>query len=231
MTCELDHLVIAAHSLEAGVQWCEQTPGLTPDAGGQHPQMGTHNRLLNISSPAFAQAYLEIIAIDPQANLQLAADQRRWFDLDDPSLQARLEREGAALIHFVARTSALATHIHALAQAPLHIDRGEAVDMYRDSEQGRLHWQISIRPDGQRLFHGALPTLIQRDSPSHPTDRLPDRGLALRAVQVQAPDAAPLATALQRLGLSAIPALAGPAGLVAQLDTPRGPVTLHSQRR
>ena len=60
----LDHLVIMATSLEQGVAWCEATLGATPGPGGEHPLMGTHNRLLKIASPGFAGAYLEIIAIN-----------------------------------------------------------------------------------------------------------------------------------------------------------------------
>ena len=63
----VDHLIVAAPSLDAGVAWCERTLGVTPGPGGQHPQMGTHNRLLKIASDAYPQAYLEIIAIDPAA--------------------------------------------------------------------------------------------------------------------------------------------------------------------
>ncbi len=64
---QLDHLVMAAHTLEQGVAWCEAVLGATPAAGGKHVGMGTHNRLLSIGSVAFPQAYLEIIAIDPEA--------------------------------------------------------------------------------------------------------------------------------------------------------------------
>ena len=136
MTATLDHLVIAAATLDAGVRWCEATLGLTPDAGGAHPQMGTHNRLLNISSPGFERAYLEIIAIDPAATPPLAAGQRRWFDLDDAALQASLARDGAALIHVVARTDDLQACTQALAALPQPIDRGPAVAMHRDAPTG-----------------------------------------------------------------------------------------------
>lgn len=229
MPATLDHLVIAAPTLEAGVRWCEATLGLTPDAGGDHPQMGTHNRLLNLSSPGFERVYLEIIAIDPAATPPLAPGQRRWFDLDDAALQTALVREGAALIHVVARTDDLNACTQALAALPQPIDRGTAVAMHRDAPTGRVHWRIAIREDGQRLYHGALPTLIERDTPSHPTDRLPDHGLRLRAVRAHHPDAATLAPALQALGLGVVAVQTGPADLIAELDTPRGPVTLHSR--
>ena len=229
MTATLDHLVIAATTLEAGVRWCEATLGLTPDAGGAHPQMGTHNRLLNLSSPGFERVYLEIIAIDRATTPPLAPGQRRWFDLDDAALQAALAREGAALIHLVARTDDLSACMQTLKALAQPIDRGTAVAMYRDTPTGRVHWRIAIREDGQRLYHGAMPTLIERDTPSHPTDRLPDHGLRLRAVHMRHPDAQTLAPALQALGLAAIAVQPGPADLIAELDTPHGPVALHSR--
>ena len=45
MKTQIDHLVVAAHTLEQGVQWCEATLGITPEAGGEHSQFGTHNKL------------------------------------------------------------------------------------------------------------------------------------------------------------------------------------------
>ncbi|MDA7417037.1 VOC family protein [Xenophilus arseniciresistens] len=235
MAATLDHLVIAAHTLEAGVRWCEATLGLTPDAGGSHPQMGTHNRLLNISSPPdWPRTYLEIIAIDPAARPPLAPGQRRWFDLDEAALQTSLARDGAALIHFVARTNdadELDACTQALAALKPPVARGPAVAMHRDTPTGRVHWQITLREDGQRLCQGALPTLIARDGPAHPCDRLPDHGLRLRTLHARHPEAATLAPALHALGLHAVTVQAGRADLVAELDTPRGPVTLHSSGR
>ena len=44
----VDHLVVLAADLASGVAWCERTLGITPAAGGEHPLMGTHNRLLRL---------------------------------------------------------------------------------------------------------------------------------------------------------------------------------------
>lgn len=41
--------------------------GRHPGPGGEHPQYGTHNRLLKIATPANPLAYLEIIAVNPNA--------------------------------------------------------------------------------------------------------------------------------------------------------------------
>ncbi len=66
MQTQIDHLVVAAQTLEQGVQWCETTLGIVPGPGGEHLLYGTHNRLFKIATPANPLAYLEIIAINPK---------------------------------------------------------------------------------------------------------------------------------------------------------------------
>ena len=105
-SAEVDHLVVAATSLEQGVAWCEATLGITPGPGGKHLLMGTHNRVFSIASAAFPGAYFEIIAIDPEAS---PPARRRWFGLDDPALQQRIS-DAPRLVHLVARTRMLGLH-------------------------------------------------------------------------------------------------------------------------
>lgn len=73
----VDHLVVMAAPLAEGAAWCEATLGVTPGPGGEHPLMGTHNRLINITSPAFTTAYLEIIAINSVATRAYPVRARR----------------------------------------------------------------------------------------------------------------------------------------------------------
>lgn len=89
---QIDHLVVMAATLEEGVAWCEATLGVTPDAGGQHAFMGTHNRLLRTSSAVAPHSYLEIIAIDPAGNPPTQG--QRWFDMDQPTLRAAVAAHG-----------------------------------------------------------------------------------------------------------------------------------------
>ncbi|HWI78789.1 MAG TPA: VOC family protein [Ramlibacter sp.] len=217
----VDHLVVAADSLAQGVQWCEATLGVTPGPGGQHPLMGTHNRLLRIATERYPRAYLEIIAIDPGAP---APARRRWFDLDDAVLTQKL-RQQPRLVHFVARTTEAQAASQALRQAG--IDRGELVAAERPSAHGLLKWRITIRPDGQRLFYGGLPTLIEWSS-AHPADAMPDCGLALQSLHMSHPRPADLEVAYAAIGLSGVTLEQGTPNLTATLATPKGVVTLES---
>lgn len=230
MHAQVDHLVIAARSLDEGVQWCEATLGVVPGAGGAHPLMGTHNRLLALDGTGpFARCYLEIIAIEPGRRPTRAPGQQRWFDLDDPALQAGLAQHGPRLVHFVARVEDAQAAVRALAHEPTHLDRGEVIAASRDTPAGRLEWQITVRNDGQRLFYGAMPTLIQW-GPVHPLDSMPASGLRLTGLSASHPRVEVLREALQCIGLHDGIALAqGAPHLGATLDTPRGAVTLDSQ--
>ena len=228
ITARIDHLIIAARSLDDGVQWCEATLGVSPGKGGAHPLMGTHNRLLAISSATFPQAYLEIIAVDPSRPSQRAAGQRRWFDLDDSTLQAGLARHGPRLVHFVARVPDAAAALQTLASEHAHIERGPLIVAARDSAAGRLEWQITVRDDGQRLFYGALPTLIQWGA-VHPVDAMTDNGVSLSALAAAHPRADVLRNALDSLGLGAVAVSQGAPNLQATLQTPGGTVILESK--
>jgi hypothetical protein len=226
MKARIDHLVIAAHSLDEGVRWCEATFGVAPGPGGTHPQMGTHNRLMKIATVDLPQVYLEIIAINPKSRSHRAAGKHRWFDLDDAELQATLARDGPRLVHFVAAVLDVGAAVQALSHERL--DRGQVIEASRDTPAGRLTWHITVRDDGQRLFYGALPTLIQW-GPVHPSDSMADSGVALRSLSLSHPRSEDLGTALRVIGLSGVSLATGAPDLHAVFDTPHGTVTLHSR--
>lgn len=216
---EIDHVVVAAASLEQGLAWCEATLGVPPGPGGRHALFGTHNRLLKVESAAFPAAYLEIIAIDPAA---ATPPRPRWFGLDDAALQRRLADTGPRLLHVVARTTAIDAHLAALAGEG--IEAGEALAASRQSAEGLLQWRIAVRADGRLLHGGALPTLIEWQGP-HPTRAMAPSPARLREVSLGG--LPPRAAAL--LGLSAVGFVAQSSpGLRAVFDTPRGPVALES---
>src|ERR1700730_10312630 len=94
----LDHLVVAAESLEQGEDHLESVLGVRPRRGGKHAAMGTHNSVLRLGDGG-DRSYLELIAIDPDG---IKPDRPRWFDLDRPSMRASLAH-GPRLIHWVGR--------------------------------------------------------------------------------------------------------------------------------
>lgn len=219
MSTEVDHLVVAATTLDEGVRWCEATLGMTPASGGRHETMGTHNRLVRLSSAAFPHSYLEIIAIDPEAPLP---QRLRWYGLDDADLQASLRQGGPRLIHVVVRTQMLETHRWGLQNKGLN--PGVPLALHRDSPKGQLSWHIVVRDDGRLLAGGVVPSLLQWDSVSA-ADALPDQGATLQSVRL---DGLPTAARdVLRIQGVVVDTDAAPR-ISAVIETPRGAVTLQS---
>ena len=215
----VDHLVVAAASLEQGVAWCEATLGFTPTAGGKHPLMSTHNRVFNIATAGYPLAYFEIIAIDPDAP---PPGRVRWYGLDDAALQARIA-DVPQLIHSVARTSMLDMHRFGLIQVGRR--PGEPLAVQRETPNGTLSWQLLVPEDGRPDCGGALPTLIQWQG-LHPAEHLPPSGITLQALTLRGvPERAREVMRLR--GVSVLPE--GAPALSATLLTPKGAVVLESQ--
>ncbi|NQW93483.1 MAG: VOC family protein [Polaromonas sp.] len=225
MTAQVDHLVVAASTLDEGIAWCERTLGITPGPGGEHPLMGTHNRLFSIATAQHPTAYFEIIAIHSGATCARIQGEKRWFDLENEALQLQLKQNGPQLIHFVASTSQAAPAIQALAS--LGIDRGELLTASRMTANGLLSWKITVRPDGQRLMQGTLPTLIEWGE-VHPTHLMAASGVALHSLTASQPQIDALAAGYKAIGLAGVAVTSGAPNLVAVLETPLGLVRLES---
>lgn len=225
MKTALDHLVVIAASLDEGVAWCKHTLGVTPGPGGQHPLMGTHNRLLRIDSPDWPRAYLEIIAIEAGTQPLREPPLRRWFDMDDATLMARVQAQGPQLLHWVARTDQMTQALDSTRR--FGWNRGDPIHASRMTPHGLLAWEISVRPDGQRLLDGVLPTLIAWGA-VHPVDAMPGSGLALRQFELLHPQHAALQAWSEAVGLGQVRWAGGAAALRATLETPRGLVHLSS---
>jgi hypothetical protein len=219
---QIDHLVVVAESLDQGVAWCEAILGITPGPGGEHALFGTHNRLFKIATPAHPRAYFEIIAINPKATPTRAG--KRWFDIDDEVLRTAV-KQGPRLAHFVVNTP----DAQAACEALKHngIDRGDILQASRMTPHGLLEWHITVRPDGQRLLKGCMPTVIQWGS-THPADNMPDSGVQLVSLEVTHTECEQLAQSYRAIGLD-VAVSAGAPNIQATLKTPRGLVTLSSQ--
>jgi len=207
---EIDHLVYAATTLAQGIDYFAELTGIVARPGGKHPTMGTHNALVKLGP----RAYLEIIAIDPDAP---APPRKRWFDLDDGDLRAALLGR-PKLVHWVARVRDLDRAI-----ASAGYDPGVPTAFARND----YRWRLTLPDDGRRPGRGVLPTLIEWSS-AHPADALPDAGAVLEQLAATHPDPTPIRRSLARLGLDAEMRVTFDrvVRLAAMVRTPRGLVAL-----
>jgi catechol 2,3-dioxygenase-like lactoylglutathione lyase family enzyme len=213
MNTAIDHLVLVAADLDQGTAWAERTLGVTPVAGGKHPLMGTHNRLVALDD---SESYLEIIAIDPDAP---PPGRARWFGMDE---LGEAVREAPRLVSFVARTHNLDMHRWGLVAAGFQ--PGTSFAAHRETANGVLRWRMAVPDDGRPLAGGAIPALIQWEG-VHPSAALPRSGVTLERLTVRGlPAAAADVLRLRPIDLQPLP---GPA-LQARLQTPLGSVILES---
>lgn len=200
----LDHIALAAETLQAGVDRAEAALGVRLAGGGQHALMGTHNRLLGLGD-----LYFEVIAIDPMAAKPAFP---RWFDLDRFTGPPRLS-------NWICRCADLDM---ALAASPP--GTGLPVSVAR----GDLRWRMGVPADGTLPFDNRFPALIEWQGPAHPVQRLADSGLRLTRLEVAHPDAPALQAALAgRFDDPRVAVVQGPAALRATFDTPHGPRILE----
>jgi len=210
----LDHLVVAAETLEQGAAYIREKLGVEMQVGGQHTRQGTHNLLLRLGQ----DRYLEVIAIDPTGTKPI---QPRWFDLDSPTLQEKL-RERPRLITWVARTDDIQTLVR-----QCKINLGPVQSMCR----GQLNWQITIPQDGALIFEGLVPALIEWDTDQHPVKNMRDSGCFLATLEGYHHNPRSLQEALTSLGLVSEMEIKSTGSktaptLNAKIDTPTGRIVL-----
>jgi hypothetical protein len=200
----LDHIAVAAGDLATGAAEVEAKLGLTLQPGGQHPHMGTHNRLMSLGDD-----YLEVIAIDPEG---ARPAQPRWFDLD------RFDGAPRATT-WICRCDDLEA---ALAHAPP--GAGRPWDLARAD----LRWRMAVPEDGILPFDGLFPALIQWQGTAHPAPRLTDLGARLVGLTLYSPQADGLRAALAPLVADARISVVEAAlpRMEVRIATPNGEVVL-----
>ena len=203
MRCEFDHLVVTAPTLQAGADWVEHALGVAPGPGGAHPRMGTHNLLLRLGESQF----LEVLAPDPAAP---RPDRPRWFALDELGPD-----DAPRLAAWVARTD----DIRACPPEAFAV-----IGAVETMSRGAREWLITIPADGSLPMGGALPMLIEWQTPRTPAGAgLPDSGCALAGLGLRHPRAARLHEWLALAGFDDPVAIGtGTPGLWADIVTPSG---------
>lgn len=201
---ELDHIAVAALTLDGATDHVTQALGVALQAGGQHAVFHTHNKLLGLADGL----YLEAIAINPDAP---QPDRARWFDLD--------RFQGAPrLTNWICRCNDLDATLAALPEGfgtPVNLQRGD------------LHWRMAVPVSGILPFDNCAPALIEWGGDAHPATRLTASGCRLIELQICHPDAAKLQDILApHLSDDRVTFVEGPARLRSVFDTPSGQRTL-----
>lgn len=210
----LDHLVVAADTLDQGTDYVQANLGTSPAGGGRHTLMGTHNRVLRLGR----DQYLEVIAIDPMGR---RPDFPRWFNLDNPVQQARLKIR-PRLITWVVRTQS----IDALAEAIY----GQPVCV-RPMQRDALRWRFAFNEDGSMPGNGLIPHMIQWSGDIHPVESMADTGCTLINLEGVHDDPASVQRVVSSMGLDHTIAIHPVSkqrlpGLYARIKTPNGVVVL-----
>ena len=195
---QFDHLAIAAETLDEGVAWVEDTLGIALQDGGDHPQFGTHNKLLSLGG----DSYLEVIAARP-GTVPMEA-RARWFGLDEFQGIPRL-------VTWVVRVNSFSDALDQIPYPPHEV---------LSLERGQYRWRMAV-PDGGALpLDGVAPKLIAWDGP-HPAPNLTDQGVRMERLELSHPDI-DLLKPLKGMG-DWLVASEGPSSLRALLATPSGP--------
>ncbi len=204
---QLDHLIVAAPDLKAGVAQLEELFGARALPGGTHPAWGTRNALFPLSPTT----YLEVIGPDPER---------------DPAI--RLELFGIAVLA-APRLASWAAKGRDLAALTARA-RADGVEL------GEVLAGRRVRPDGTALAwgltdpfeprdDGLLPFFIDWVGATHPGAMAP---AALELVDLSGahPDPDRVRNDLWVLGMELRIGLGPTPALFATLVTPRGSVTL-----
>jgi len=206
----VDHLLVGAADLDAGIQWVYGWTGVRAAFGGVHPGGGTRNALLSLQR----KRYLEVIAPDP-------AQSEYRFRVDVRSL-ARPQ-----LVTWAAATpdaDAVARRARAAGLEGTGPDAGS-----RARPDGVvLRWRIvSVKNDLGSAGVEPIPFFIEWDPRSpHPSIDSPG-GCDLLSFRITHPRPADLKAALDALGISVPVGAAERPRLTATLSPPRGEATLN----
>jgi len=176
----LDHILLGARDLDAGIAYLQQRSGVRAAFGGIHPGRGTRNALVRLGD----LHYLEVIAPDPQ---QAGAP-------DIFGLQPLTEPK---LITWAVHVLNIREQVGRLADAGMPFE-GPAAGSRNRPDGRTLNWKSLRLKDDRR---GILPFFIEWGAGSvHPSADAP-AGCKLARFEVAAPDLREYRDTFSNLGI------------------------------
>ncbi len=206
----IDHYMVGAANLDRlSVEFAELA-GVGVEAGGRHPDLGTHNALLGTADTT----YLELIAPDPAAPCR------------NPLRDELGNLMHASLCRFIVQAAA----VDLVDLAQVYEDEGwdaPVYDLRRETPSGEvLRWQLMIPEAGESALFA--PFFIDWQNTPHPSQRLADSGCRWLDAEAGHPHDGWLRALWQRLGVP-IPVVRATRPYVrVALQTPAGRLVLHS---
>jgi hypothetical protein len=173
---KLDHLAVSCTDLAQGTKFVDDAFGITLDHGGEHPAMGTHNKLLSMGS----ELYFEVIAVNPDAQ---GPNRPRWFNIDNFNGPPHLT-------NWILQT-------HNLEEALQELPEGFGTPV--KFERGDYRWQMAVPDYGILPWGGWGPAIIEWSGDLHPAGQLPDVGVRLETLVLHHPLAEEIAEILAPL--------------------------------
>ena len=186
---------------------------MRPQRGGKHVAMGTHNSVLKLG----AKAYIEVIAIDPQASI---------------ARPSALVRPGHGRASVDAARDAAADSLgraHDRHRRGAHAPCRPIRAWCWPCRAAAFSWRITVPADGSLPAGGVLPTLIQW-ADSAPSDRRAAGhrgcGWSRSPARTLSPEPSALRSPRWRSPKRSRSPMQRSRASAAMLRTPRGPVTL-----
>ena len=171
---KLDHIVFGANTLEKGTKFVENIFQAKLSDIGYHNDMGTHNRVIKISD----EVYLEVVAIDP--NME-NSKYRRWFNLDNPNLQLKLEKSPQIIGYVIEKNDRI----------PL-----KYYNPFFNASRSNYRWQFSMPNyrnnilDPEIIETGIIPSLISWKS-EKPINQMKSNQFELIKFEIVLPESQP----------------------------------------
>jgi len=205
----LDHILLGAPELEAGIDFVEKRTGVRATFGGVHPGRGTQNALLALGE----RRYLEIIAPDPAQP-----------DVKNPIAANLHSLSEPRLIGWAAHPGSVTAFAEKLRAAGVKFD-GPTPGSRKRPDGQLLKWQIVSLAD---TASSLLPFFIEWGQDSvHPSVDAP-KGCSLLSFTAETPDPQKLAATLKALNLDLPVEQAEKPRLHAIISGPQGSLDVHS---